>query len=262
MENKPQPEISGGSRDSALSRRERVALAAGSLSSLYFLPITAQAVPVHISSPITLSLSAGDGTTVGWDVDRNGTDEFQLRLEASRTIVNPTQTQRSYGRIFLDSLADARGLVSQMGAQENVKALTKGITVGPTADLPAGYGWRGSGNSARGMLTQTSRLVSGYQYNAGPGLLSGNEFLNGGMGPGDQYFGFRFWAGGGVHYGFGVLNFDFASRSVTIKRWTYNDEINQSLTVPEPGTASLTLLGLGAAGIRAWRRRRQLQEAS
>ena len=62
------------------------------------------------------------------------------------------------------------------------------------------------------------------------------------------------------------ININAAATSYTINRWAYNNVAGQSIkvgdtgqssAVPEPGTLSLTLLGLGAGGIRAWRKHKQ-----
>jgi hypothetical protein len=93
--------------------------------------------------------------------------------------------------------------------------------------------------------------------------------FNYGFAPGDNFFGFRFLSGGNLLYGVGVINFDLTNGIVTIDRWAYNDtpggfvhvEAIGGNTVPEPSTASLALLGLGAGGVRAWRSRKKAKLA-
>ena len=68
----------------------------------------------------------------------------------------------------------------------------------------------------------------------------------------------------------GTVVAGFTDGTVTINRWAYESCAGQGIaagattggatcggSVPEPDTLSLTLLGLGAGGVRAWRRRKQ-----
>jgi MYXO-CTERM domain-containing protein len=48
--------------------------------------------------------------------------------------------------------------------------------------------------------------------------------------------------------------------SLTVRNWAYEDEPDTAIHVepipaPPAGVAALTLLGLGAAGVRSWRKR-------
>ncbi len=83
---------------------------------------------------------------------------------------------------------------------------------------------------------------------------------------GDNYVGFRFSNGIDQQklYRWAVINIDVTpgSGGVTIKEWAYSDIADTPIytaDVPEPSTPALTLLGLGAAGLRAWRARKKAQ---
>ena len=72
-------------------------------------------------------------------------------------------------------------------------------------------------------------------------------------------FGFKFQIDGNDHYGWAdaTLDLDDSTLIFTIEEWTYNDEPNQEVHVPVPASIvpAITLLGLGAAGVRRMRRR-------
>ena len=93
-------------------------------------------------------------------------------------------------------------------------------------------------------------------YNAGAGAQIGYDMIGFGAGQ-NGYIGFRFNTPGGLEYGWATINIDPATQRVTISEWAYNNTPNAPVQVPEPSTAALTLLGLGAAGVRAWRARKK-----
>jgi hypothetical protein len=71
-----------------------------------------------------------------------------------------------------------------------------------------------------------------------------------------------------IHYGWIELVYDGTPdpTSITAIDWAYNEAAGQEITAgeitagetgaPEPGTAALSLLAMGAAGVLAWRRRK------
>src|SRR5690606_3871773 len=88
--------------------------------------------------------------------------------------------------------------------------------------------------------------------------------FNFGFNVGDNFFGFRFVdSGNALHYGFATINFDTVGGIVTIKDWAYETVADTAIhvgplqAVPEPGSISLMLLGLGAGGLGAWRARKK-----
>ncbi|MFM8331056.1 MAG: PEP-CTERM sorting domain-containing protein [Candidatus Methylumidiphilus sp.] len=111
-----------------------------------------------------------------------------------------------------------------------------------------GYGFGSSGQTDRRLASSASGVpqVAGSAVDFQDGI--------------DGYFGFKFTDGVNLFYGWAEVNIDGQNIAYTINRWAYNNTPAASImagqTVPEPGTLSLTLLGLGAAGVRAWRRRK------
>jgi len=240
---------------SGLSYTQKISLAAGSLSALYLLP--AQASIVYVSgSPVSLAISAVDGATAYWDVDSNGNSDFRLWKWGS------TNT----GAIsFGSDNSNGRGLVGPTFYTDNVQALAKSFRVGPTLAnyFVWGYGYY-SGYTPRNAMATYSSTSFGIPAVGGPSFWIGYDF-NFNFNVGDNYIGFRFLSGSNMLYGWADINFDTTNGIVTIKEWAYNDTADTPIhiadtgaqQVPEPSTPALTLLGLGAAGLRAWRARKK-----
>lgn len=213
----------------------RLAQAAGSLSTLALLPIGAQADVVYHSTGFTVGMNAN----TYWDVDGNGSKEFRFHGTGSY--------------LYMDSIgSNGRGLVQAAGMTnaDAFQKLAMDSVVGP--NLAGGYKWGGAGQAGRLMLSSSlnSNIVIGKDAKDG-------DFVGGGS----QYFGFRFTKGVNLFYGWGELNFDLANGQLSVTRWAYNNipnfPIPVGLTLPEPSTASLALLGLGLGGLRAFRARKQ-----
>ena len=229
-------------RDEIVGRRNAggaAGVSTGLLSALYLLPAVAQAGVVHVTgSPITLSLTDPVGTTVSWDVDGIDGPEFEL----FRASFGGSQSIHIASVNAAFAPLNGRGFVGPTLGSDNVQALQQGFNVGPTL---AAYAWGVSGYRYRNAM-----------YNAGAGAQIGYDMIGFVAGQ-DGYIGFRFNTPGGLEYGWATINIDPATQRVTIREWAYNDTPNAPVQVPEPSTAALTLLGLGAAGVRAWRARKK-----
>ena len=251
---------------SGLSYTQKISLAAGSLSALYLLPTVAQASIIYGNTPVSLAFNVADGTSVNWDVDGADGADFRLwkagnfntgAIFLASRIQTGTGTSTYNGNIYTYPKfgpMNGRGLVGPTFFTDNIQALRKSFVVGPT--LANNYVWgKGStsGYSDRNAMQKTTygAYAIGYDFNYG-------------FNPGDNYFGFRFLSGADLLYGWATINFDLTGGIVTIKEWAYNDTADTPIhiadttnAIPEPSTPALTLLGLGAAGLRAWRARKR-----
>ena len=239
----------------AWSDAEKLALAAGSLSLLSF---GAQADIIYTANSVTIDFThtTGIGSAITWSVDgshstfklfnNNGNGSFFLVLSSAGSLLGRglvrQDAQVSYNRRFVN--------------------LGLGFGVGPS--LATGYNFGGRAND-RSMLS----WINAGTHNTVAIPLNAKNFTSGV----DGYFGFKFTDAGlaNAYYGWAELNLDTASPgTVTINRWAYESCTGQSIaagattggatcggSVPEPDTLSLTLLGLGAGGVRAWRKRKQ-----
>lgn len=191
----------------------------------------------------------------------------------------------SQGRYGTD--LNGRGLA---GVPGRANALFNSFQVGPT--LANGYQWNGNGdvvyrsaarvdasnrtqvNYNRRYVTNTNTFTTTYGgvytsqsfysvFNttsnfsgfgrSGPGI----DFQNFVSGP--NILGFRFLSSGNLFYGWAEIN--ITGGDVEISRWAYEDVAGQGIhagsttSVPEPAT--LALLGMGAAGLLAFRGRKE-----
>ena len=226
-------------RKAALTRCKKVALAASSLSTLALLPAGAQAGIVFHNTAIGPNTPTSNNT---WDVDGSGGTTFKL---------NGTNSSRVAARLNSDG-ARGQGLVQKNSQSGSVfQNLALNVVVGPS--LGAGYKF--------GSASQSDRWVASSRKIAG----TANGFSSGVPG----YIGFKFTDAGGsnLYYGWAEITIDAPNTAYTINEWAYNSTAGGSISVgdtgvsavPEPSALSLALIGLGAGGVLAWRRRKQAQ---
>jgi hypothetical protein len=221
----------------------KAALATGSLSALSLLSFGAQAGEIHVTgSPVSMSLGSADGASADWDVDGTGGVDFHLWHAGVSGI--------SSAAILLGNGGGLNGsgmvVTSSTLAGSQMQPLAASFQVGPT--LAAGFGWGYASNYMTVLFRSSGNNSPGNQ-------------LHGGV----NHIGFSFLNGADLFYGFANLDLNLSAGVATITDWTYNDtpggsvHVVDSTSVPEPSTLSLALIGLGAGGVRAWRRRKQAQ---
>lgn len=254
-------------RKKRMTAAQKMAATAGALAAL--VPVAdAQADIVYVEGFVGQDLFAGNGSSADWDIDGDGPAEFDLRVRSSFFSNNSgtgTYSNVQYNVINFASRRtyglqlNGRGLVGPGG--NGVSNLNSGVMVGPTL---AGYQWGLSNQSYRSALRYDYQraVVSSSTVFSSTNFQIGADF-NGFSGTFDSGFiGFRFEINGELHYGWAEIN--FAGDEMSITRWAYEDvagvglRVGQTSSVPEPGT--LGLLGLGAAGVLAMRRRKKVRE--
>lgn len=226
------------------------------LSTLYLLPVAAQAGVVHVTSPLSISIDdarAFDYQPVDWDVDGNSVADF--KLEAFRDIFytgggGGSSLYSSYGlsipvgRLELNSNGlGGQGMVQTAGTtfSGDISPLANGDTVGPTLD--AAFQWGPSTN--RLMMSSSSYFGFAAGSLFGDGNLIGFSFL----GDANQTL-----------YGWAQISLDEFALTMTIDQWAFEDSgasINVG-QVPLPPTFLLMLSGLalGAGGVLRGRKAR------
>jgi hypothetical protein len=241
-----------------LTATQKISLVAGSLPILYLLPSPANAAIIYKDNTNSFFASYFGPTSVEWDVDGDGNNDFVLNATTSTSTFTTSTftTTTTFYFIDLDSNGgrNARGVVrnnANAGTDAAIQNLASGFVVGPT--LAAGYGFGPSGQSIRTMLYSTSTV--------------GDAFIGGVFG--SNFIGFRFETGGGDTL-YAWAEMIVSPTNVTIERWAYNDTPGGSIrvgqteddvveppaTVPE-NSSPLALLAMGAAGVYRWRKKRK-----
>ena len=258
-----------------LTAVQKVAATAGAIAAISPATEAASDIVYVTNSGINQDLFTNNGASTDWDIDGDGPAEFSLWVRASSFFYSDGSGNYSSNNYYIIHLASRRtngmqlngggfvGPYMQNASGIGVNNLNLGVTVGPTL---AGYNWGASNQSVRSALRYDRYQVVESYTNVVVGNTTtqvGNDF-NGFAGPfSDGFIGFRFFINGQLHYGWAELSFD--GDEISINRWAYEDvagvgiRVGQTSNVPEPG--SLGVLGLGAAGVLAMRRRKKEQQA-
>jgi hypothetical protein len=229
-------------RKTGRSHQELMAYSAAAVGAAVAAPEAAMGAVVHVTTPVTFNGTSGIGTyssglAFRWDVDGTGGYDFMFAWWAKTTATNRVGASYVYSNV--DKVVGNGGLAL---------ALSAGFSVGPT--LASGvfgvlYGLM-SNNGANGNFASTTAYM-GFQFPGDTGT------------PGTQYG----WAKVRVN------NVSATQVQLKILEWAYDDS-GAAISVGDTGgggaspvsaslpenLAPLTLLGLGAAGLAAFRRRR------
>ena len=238
---------------SSQSFAQKMSIMAGSMAVLAFPEAAEAGIIFENMNPRTVNFS-GAGS-VEWDVDGNGDNDFVLLNNFNSTTSQFIRLDSNGGRF-------GGGLVRQngdIGSDAAFRNLASGFIVGSA--LATNYSFSPSGVGSRTFISATSFNPIGVRAN----FVGGVE--------GDNFIGFAFDSDGTTLYGWAKLVIDLAN-GVTISEWAYEDTGasiavgatsgggQPPVTTPEGDTgAALLLLGMGAAGIRQWRKRKQAKLA-
>lgn len=222
---------------------QRAMTAAAAAAGTVALPVAADAALVTKNQLLGASTSDAVGTTA-WDVDGDGQVDFTIVREDSAG---------QWGLHLTSAGQNGLGFVGADSAEPGIIGLSSGFRVGPTL---ASHTWGAANVGSRLLAAKTVSTFSPGEF--GSGWVVQRE--------GDTKVGFSFISSGNILYGWAVfdIQLDTDQADFSIKQWTYETEPDTAVSVgttatPVPlagsGLHALALLGLGAAGMRALRRR-------
>jgi MYXO-CTERM domain-containing protein len=246
---------------------EKAALATSAVS-LAAAPMIADANVVQgTGGPVSVSfadLPSGAGfqaVDVPWDVDgANGADFFLYASRVVSTYVSGSganvEFRYGYNGIANRAYSNAQGNGIGVVANASTTGLAR-MAVSSRVGLTLAAG--------QYLITSAAAVATaGYNVQYGTGSYGASSAVPlGGLLPGMNKIGFAFDVNGDTHYGWAEIvlhggpNFE-----LEVANWWYEDEADAEIhitPVPASGVAALTLLGLGAAGLRAQRRRKAKQ---
>ncbi len=221
------------SLNQSLGAKLSLVTGAGAVAAAMVVAPTVASAAIIASTGLPLGPPGTDGEN-NWDVDGDGTPDFELRNSSTEAMFNDLNG----GRLVVP------GGVSSGG----VARLASGITVGAT--LATGYKFHAGAQNNNTITSSSAVEVAGWNI--------------GDVG----FFGFKFTNVSGTHYGWGELDIfgDTDASGFSILRAYYENEADVAIVVgdegstatPEPASTipAIVLLAAGAAGVRAWRRRK------
>lgn len=254
-----------------------VKIGAASAAALSLAPAIGAAAPVYvIDRPVTISFEAlggGFGSVgVPWDIDGvNGADtHFSVRRQAygtyyrSYTAGGSEKVQNVVGNLDFPGLYGIGPVVfARMNGRSELVFVQESAVVGPT--IGAAYAFQPPPFNG---ISTVARLVT--PPGGTPETVSQHAFATQtpyGYAFGVQLMPFGFDVGGQQHVGWARIRFNGApDAQLVIERWAYESEPNtaihvDSIPAPPAGVAALSLLAMGAAGLRSHRKRKQMQAA-
>lgn len=227
------------------------AMSAGSAATFMSVPIPSNAELIQVNDrPVTLTATTsasdwfGQQPAVGWDVDGDGNEDAAFVVRYFGFAVERVDVSRSNRAAFFDYRHRYPPISIEMHVYDASSTINAPGYIGSTTGSFAG-------------------IKYGFDSSASEFFVTGFGFA-GELGLGQNFVGFVF----DDQLGYADLRFQkyvdgntVLGLSMTVAAWAYETEVGKAIHVepipaPPAGVAALTLLGLGAAGVRSWRGRR------
>lgn len=132
------------------------------------------------------------------------------------------------------------------------------VTLRSGSDLTPARLTLGGAIGAGGQFAGPSGTIASGGFGTGANFMQYGNWNAAGL-PNSGFIGFRFGQAGNFQYGWASITVN-ADYSITLRSFAYENVPNtpiQAGAIPEPGTTSAVLLGLGASGLAAYRARRR-----
>lgn len=251
---------------------EKLSAAAGAVS-VAAAPAVADAAVVQHVNTVSLNLfdiAIGGSAVTPWDIDGDGTPD--LFLGGVRATFNTASGGSAVsGTYALFGIGAGAPFVANINP-----ALATGNGVIATSTSYPGIGhFHNSDQLLTAALNYGYTFVTeavAHLHNAGTVTTTGNNTYTfssgygaGSLAIGPNVIGFQFDIAGNIHYGFATLALlPGPNPGIEITSWAYEDQADTDIhitPVPSSGVAALTMLAMGAAGVRGWRKRKTAEAA-